>query len=57
MDSYDIDAMWPLHLVTYHHRARKKSLEAPVVDRRHKSIHKDLKRIVWSTAEAVETKE
>jgi hypothetical protein len=56
MDSYDIDAMWPLpgNLSPLQH-ARKKALAPGSRGEGHKSIHKDLKEIAWSTAEAVET--
>jgi hypothetical protein len=56
MDSYDIDAMWPLpgNLSPLQH-ARKKSLAPGSRGEGHKSIHKDLKEIAWSTTEAVET--
>ncbi len=56
MDSYDIDIMWPLpgNLSPLQH-ARKKSLAPGSRGEGHKSIHKDLKEIAWSTTEAVET--
>jgi hypothetical protein len=56
MDSYDIDTMWPLpgNLSPLQH-ALKKSLAPGNRGEGHKSIHKDLKEIAWSTAEAVET--
>ena len=56
MDSYDIDAMWPLpgNLSPLQH-ARKKSLAPGSRGEGHKSIKKDLAEIAWSAKEAIQT--